>query len=466
MGQITRQQFLIGAPRRSSGKTTLAAGLCAEFARAGREVFPYKKGPDYIDPMWLHRAASNVCLNLDLKMQTPDEIAASLARAGEGSVVVVEANMALHDGASEGDESGAALAERLDLPVVIVVDCRGMTRSVAPLLLGYTQFAPQMKCAGVVLNRVAGERHERTLRRAIEEHTSLRVLGVLPEDERIKVIERELGLTPTDAHGAATDAIECMRKVVARRIDMDALAEATRVSVAAAVQGLDAVRANKERLLVGVVRDEAFCFYYPDDLQRFADAGAELRFIDALRSERLEDIDGLFIGGGFPERHAERISANAVLRAAVKTALERGLPAYAECGGLMYLARTLEWEGRRHPMVGFFEADAVVHKRPCGKGYMKIRETDAMPWPARARDAYYAHEFHYSELRFDAAPQYAYEVIEGAGLGDGVDGVVQRNVLASYLHRRGSGRNDWPGRFCEFIRRCKAERAGAHAATG
>ena len=449
---MTRRQFLVAATRRSSGKTTLATGLCAEFARRGAPVHPYKKGPDYIDPMWLSRAAGRPCFNLDFKTQSHAELLASVARAGADATVVVEANMALHDGSPDGADSSAALAVLLDLPVVLVVDCRGMTRSVAAHVSGYTQFMPQMRCAGVVLNRVAGDRHERTLRRALKDHTDLPVLGALYEDERLAIVERALGLVPAAEHGAAAAVIERIRRIVARQIDLDALMEAT-CAESAAAPAPEPVAEAATPVRVGVFRDEAFCFYYPDDLQSFEDNGAELVFINALRDTRLPEVDALFIGGGFPETQADKLEANRPLRAAVKAALDAGMPAYAECGGLMYLARTLERQGRTYEMAGVFAADAVVHDRPQGKGYTRIRETADMPWPARHPGEYFAHEFHYSELKnLQGAARRAYQVLDGTGLGDGADGIVHANVLASYLHQRATSHNNWPRRFCAFIR--------------
>ena len=459
-----RYGFLIGAPRRSSGKTLLGAGLCAELRRRGLMVRPYKKGPDYIDPTWLGLAADASCYNLDLKTQTRSELMDSVAETtsggdhgSENEALVVEGNMALHDGQEDdGSDSNAGLAVLLGLPVVLIVDCRGMTRSVAAQVLGYTRFEPRPRYAGVVLNRVAGRRHEDVLRRAITAHTPLAVLGAIHENERLDLPERRQGLIPTNEHQHAAEWISRARGLVARQVDIDALLSAARMGAARGKKACGARRARgggKDRALsIGIFRDSAFGFYYPDDIANLKACGARLVEIDSLEDAHLPKVDALLIGGGFPEMDAAALSANRALRAEVKAALDDGMPAYAECGGMMYLARTLEWHGTKYEMAGVLETDVIVHGKPCGKGYVRLEETDAMPWPQRAGRAYYAHEFHYSELVDLADYPRAYKLTRGVGVGKGEDGIVHKNLLASYVHQRDTEQNRWVRRFCAFIR--------------
>ena len=210
---------------------------------------------------------------------------------------------------------------------------------------------------------------------------------------------------------------------------------------------------------VGIARDAAFGFYYPDDLEALCDAGAELVAFDALHDARLPQVDGLFIGGGFPETHMEALAANSGLRAELRTEIDAGLPAYAECGGLMYLARGIEWNGRRAEMVGALPADIVMHARPVGRGYVHLRETGRGLWPAPwsgDTELIRAHEFHYSSVE-NLAPdtRFAYDVERGHGIDGRHDGIVHKNLLASYAHLRDVAGNRWARRFVEFIRRCK-----------
>jgi cobyrinic acid a,c-diamide synthase len=218
---------------------------------------------------------------------------------------------------------------------------------------------------------------------------------------------------------------------------------------------------------IGVVQDRAFGFYYADDLDALAAAGATLVPFDTLSDPTLPDVDGLFIGGGFPESLGAELAANARLRASLRRAIEDGLPVYAECGGLMYLARSLSWRGHTWEMVGAIPADVVMHGKPVGKGYVRLAETAAHPWGSGEGTALRAHEFHYSSLvNVDPGVRYAYRVARGEGMGGGRDGIVHRNVLATYAHQRSAGGNDWVRRFLRHVASVKAARAPAPAAAG
>jgi cobyrinic acid a,c-diamide synthase len=210
------------------------------------------------------------------------------------------------------------------------------------------------------------------------------------------------------------------------------------------------------RVRIAIARDAAFGFYYPDDLEALEQAGAELVTINTLEDADLPDVDGLFIGGGFPEVHMEALEANVSLRAQIREAIDRGLPVYAECGGLMYLSRSIAWKDRKHMMVGAIPADTVMHDRPVGRGYIALRENANHPWPATAGIDVRGHEFHYSGLE-NVAPglQYAYEVVRGFGVDGKRDGIVYRNVLACYGHLRDLDGNHWASRFVEFVRRTR-----------
>ncbi|ROR32165.1 cobyrinate a,c-diamide synthase [Inmirania thermothiophila] len=452
MPEPTRLVYL-SAAHKSSGKTVVAVGLVRALRRRGLSVQPLKKGPDYIDPMWLGRAAGRPCRNLDFHTQAPDEI--RTAAGTDADVALVEGTKGLHDGvAADGADSNAALARLLGAPVVLVLDTRGMTRGVAPLVQGLAGFEPDVPVAGVILNRVAGARHEAKLRRALETYTAVPVLGAVAEDPRLRIPERHLGLVPAEEHGAAEDAVQRMADAVERGVDLEALLAAAapvprRAPPPRPLPSCSAVR-------IGVARDAAFGFYYPDDLEALERAGARIVPFSPLRDARLPEVDALFIGGGFPETHLEALAANAPLRHEIRTAiLERGLPAYAECGGLMYLARAIAWRGTRAPMCGVIPATARMHGRPVGRGYGRLRETAAAPWP-RLGDGpgeIPVHEFHYSALvDLPPATLCAYEVVRGTGIGGGRDGIVVRNLLACYAHQRHTRANPWVQRFLAFVR--------------
>jgi cobyrinic acid a,c-diamide synthase len=466
--------LLISAAHKSSGKTIVTAGLCAALRARGLAVQPFKKGPDYIDPMWLSLAAGRACRNLDFNTQSQAEMLADFARhAAAADIALIEGNKGLFDGVDlEGSDSNAALAVLLGAPVVLVVDVRGMTRGVAPLLRGYMDFQPSPRIVGVILNKVGGARHEEKLRAVIERFTALPVLGAIHRHAELEIPEHHLGLVPSVEYNNAGERIAAFAELVARRVDLDRLLELAGTAAPPPMTPRRrpapmALRRQPERaatgatrtLRLGIARDAAFCFYYTGDLEALEAAGAELVPVDMLNDARLPDIDGLFIGGGFPESHMGALEANAALRAETRTAIEAGLPVYAECGGLMYLARSLTWRGETRAMAGVIPADAVMQERPVGRGYVRLRETDAFPWPAvegaSASGEMSAHEFHYSSLRnLPEGTTFAYEVLRGHGLDGRHDGIVYKNLLASYVHLRDTEQGAWAKRFVAFVRQC------------
>ncbi|MDE2578873.1 MAG: cobyrinate a,c-diamide synthase [Hyphomicrobiales bacterium] len=456
--------LFISAAHKSSGKTMVSVGLTAAFTARGLKVQPFKKGPDYIDPMWLARASGRPCYNLDFNTQDDDEILATFARhAMEADLSLIEGNKGLHDGVSlDGADSSAALARRLGAPVVLVVDTLGMARGVAPLLAGYKAFDPQVNIAGVILNKVGASRQETKLRQAIERYTDIAVLGAIGRDEGPRVEERHLGLTTPLECPALTETIARLRAAVERGVDLDRLQTIAR-SAPAPVAKITVETRAKPDVRIAIARDEAFGFYYADDLEALERAGAELVYFDAIRDRQLPACDGLFIGGGFPETSAARLSGNSALRMQIKDALRAGLPCYAECGGLMYLTRSIEWDGKRHEMVGVVPADTRMEKRPQGRGLVKLEETDAAPW-GRVDNEIRAHEFHHGALyNIEPTSRFAYRVRRGHGV-DGVhDGFVVGNLLASFTHLRDTQAHHWAQRFVSFVRNVKQQRGNSAA---
>ena len=471
--------LLISAARKSSGKTTVSTGIVRALVQRGHVVQPFKKGPDYIDPMWLTAAASpnrsepavagaadfprrRACRNLDYHTMTQQEIIATFSRHSDGAdFSLVEGNKGLHDGLDlAGGDSSAALAGLLGAPVVLVIDAGGMTRGVAPLILGYQAFEPIAEIAGVIFNKVGGGRHEAKLRAALEHYTDVPVLGAVHREPRLEIPERHLGLIPSNEADDAETRIAAIAAAISGQVDLHRLLEVAAPSLAA--PPLPRPAAATPDVRIGVARDRAFGFYYPDDLEALAAARAELVPIDLLSDSRLAEIDGLIIGGGFPETHMAELEANAVLRRQIRGAIEAGLPTYAECGGLMYLARSLSWRGVVREMAGVIAADALMHEKPQGRGYVRLRETGRCPWPplddSGRRQELPAHEFHYSSLEnLGFEPVFAYEVLRGSGIDGHHDGLVINNLLASFAHMRDVGGNRWTRRFVDFVRACKEQ---------
>lgn len=457
-------RLLISAPQKSSGKTTVTLGLCAALAVGGTRVQPFKKGPDYIDPMWLGHAAGRPCFNLDPYLMDDAALVRCFRQGVVGAdIAVVEGNHGLHDGiALDGTDSNAALAHRLGLPVVLAIDARGMNRGIAPLVLGYQAFEPMIRIAGVILNRVGGSRHEDKLRAALAYYTDVPVLGAISEEAGLALDERHLGLVACAELDDTEARVRRIGRIVGAQLDLPAL----RAVAAGALAGFDPapVLAHAAAdVRIGIARDRAFSFYYPDDLAALEAAGARLVPFDTLHDSRLPEVDGLFIGGGFPETCMTELEANVAMRSAVRDAIEDGMPAYAECGGLMYLARSIQWLGRSARMVGVIPGDAVMQARPVGRGYVHLRETAALPWPGGAAGAAVrAHEFHHSRLdNLPAGLAFAWQVERGHGIDGQRDGVRVHNLVASYAHLRSAAGSDWAARFVAFVRERRALRAQA-----
>jgi len=293
----------------------------------------------------------------------------------------------------------------------------------------------------------------------IEHYTDVRVLGALHCDPRLAITERYLGLMPSNEAEGAEQRVAAIGALVSAAVDVDdVLRIATDVPPLAAPG--DAVAEPfpppaVADLRIGVIQDRAFGFYYADDLDALRAAGATLIRVDALADTQLPNVDGLVIGGGFPELFAAELEANAQLRAKIRAAIDAGLPVYAECGGLMYLARTLTHKGQTYKMVGAIPGDVLMHDRPVGRGYVNLEESADFPWPAAGTGdgTVRAHEFHYSSLEnLPADLHYAYTVKRGHGVDGRRDGIVVQNVLASYAHLRSAGSNAWAARFVAFVR--------------
>jgi cobyrinic acid a,c-diamide synthase len=410
--------LFLSAAHKSSGKTTLSIGLCAALVKRGLDVQPFKKGPDYIDPIWLGMAAGKPCYNLDFFVAGRQETIDDYCYRGQAAdICLVEGNKGLHDGLDlDGSNSNAALAKALQSPVIMVVDARGTMRGIAPLLIGYQVFDKEVNIAGVI-------------------H-----LGLIPGYE-----------DPDSRH-----KINTIARAVSDNVDLDKLLEIAQQAKPVKPATSPLLRKPEfTGLRIGIAQDSAFGFYYPGDLEAFRQAGAQLLSIDTTRDQSLPTIDGLFIGGGFPERHAATLAANSAMRDSIKTAIEAGLPTYAECGGLMYLSKSLTWNETSYDMVGVLDAKSVMHEKPQGRGYVKLGEIEGQhPWALQRQPGndLHAHEFHYSELQ--GLPEdgiYAYQVLRGKGIQQQQDGFVYKNLLASYTHLRDSAANPWVKRFLHFV---------------
>ena len=460
------RRVLVSAAHKSSGKTTISIGLCAALKNKGLAVQPFKKGPDYIDPMWLGAASGRSCRNLDLYLMSPDDVVSTFRRHSIGAdISIVEGNKGLYDGlALDGSNSNAALAKLLDLPVVLVIDARGMTRGIAPLILGYQAFDKDISIAGVILNNLGGSRHESKLRAVIEHYTDVPVIGAVHHDARLEIVERHLGLMPSNESSESCERIAGIGDAVTAQVDLDRLIQ---LAERPALEGKGSFEVAplpiREKVRIGIAKDRAFGFYYVDDIEALESAGAELVEFDTMKDARLPAVDALFIGGGFPELFARELEANASLRGEIRSKAEAGMPIYAECGGLMYLAKTLTYQGQTCEMVGAIPGDVVMHEKPVGRGFVHLVENADHPWPCSApkKLVQKAHEFHYSSLE-NVPPdaKFAYKVARGHGIDGENDGIMVNNILAQFTHQRSIGGCYWAARFVSSVARIKRKLNG------
>jgi cobyrinic acid a,c-diamide synthase len=461
-----------------SGKTLVSASLLLAWRRRGHRVAAFKKGPDYIDRAWLAWASDTEARNLDQYLVPAHRLLGSFGETAAGArVSLVEGNRGLHDGLDgAGTYSTAELSKLLDAPVVLLLDATKTTRTAAAVALGCQRLDPDCRVAGVILTRVAGARHERVIREAVHRATGLPVLGVIPRQPEPLLPDRHLGLVTPDEHDNRVALADRLAALGEQHLDLDGLLaladsaphlatepepepesesesepepepesesepepEPEPVAVAGPPPGGPPVR-------IGYFWDAAFTFYYPENLLALERAGAELVPISALADPGLPDLDALYIGGGFPETQARGLSENSALRGAVWETAVRGLPIYAECGGLMYLAESFTWLGETYPMAGVLPLRLAVEKQPQGHGYMEVETEAGSPFfPAGIRLR--GHEFHYSRVLEETDDiSTVYRVIRGTGTGQGRDGLQQGNTVASYLHLHALGAPQWaPG---------------------
>jgi cobyrinic acid a,c-diamide synthase len=447
-----------------SGKTLVSLALLLAARRAGIAVRAFKKGPDYIDAAWLAWASHHSARNLDSWLMGFPGVATSFARhASAGGLNVVEGNRGLYDGSdARGTHSTAELAKRLQAPVILVVDATKATRTVAACVLGCQKLDPAVAIAGVVLNRAAGARHQRVIREAIEQDCGVPVLGAIPKLAGENLFpERHLGLVPPADRPCETELEGKLLDLVAPHLDIAGLLEiARRVPPLSAAP--EPSPAAPSSVTVGYCRDSAFTFYYPENLEALEAAGARLLPIDSLYAAELpEQIDALYIGGGFPEMHAAGLSRNRAFLHSLHEAAAAGLPIYAECGGLMLLSRAIRTGGNSYPMAGVLPCEVELFPKPQGHGYVELRVDRENPFfPAGL--AIKGHEFHYSRIvAGDSMPPAVCSVDRGAGCGGGRDAIVTGNVWAAYTHVHALGTPEWAPGLVAAARRFALARSAA-----
>ena len=445
-----------------SGKSVVAVGLTAYLHASGQQVVPFKKGPDYIDAGWLTQAAGRPCYNLDPYLMQDEEIISSFQKhASHADFSIIEGNRGVYDGVNiEGGFSTAELAIQLGLPVLLVVNCSKTTRTIAALVLGCRQLDRRLDIGGVILNQIATPRHESVIRQSIERYTDVPVLGIVPRRKDDIFPMRHLGVTPHQESDSVGNVVKNLAAIVKDNFDVDRIKELARPITAQENVPAQSVKLRDADVAIGIVRDRAFQFYYEENLEALRDNGAKLIMIDALIADSLPDnLDGLYIGGGFPETSARELAKNTSFRESVQLQAEKGLPIYAECGGLIFLGKSIVLDDQEYPLAGVFPITFGISKKPQAHGYSIFSADKNNPFYPEGTTVK-GHEFRYSTiLDWDGRPEdLALKMDRGTGFLEKRDGLVFKNVLALYTHVLASGTGEWAAGIIQAARKYQLEK--------
>ncbi len=417
------------------GKTTISTGIMGALSEEYR-VQPFKVGPDYIDPTYHTLATGINSRNLDSFFMSDAQIRQAYEnglKTSKSHLGVIEGVRGLYEGISPLGDVGstASIAKALDAPVILILNSRSLVKSAAAIVLGFKKLDPTIDIRGVILNQVKNKKHYLKTKRAVETLTKTDVIGGMPRDEAIRVEDRHLGLVPAVERGNIINSINTWKKMVKEYIDLDALISIMKDSKKLPEGREDLWREeNHKRVKLGVAMDEVFSFYYQDNLDAMNANHAKLVHFSPIHDDEIPDVDGLYIGGGYPEIFSSELEANHTMRNSVKKFHLDGKPIYAECGGLMYLSRSIN----NFKMCNVFNYPSVMTKKPQALSYIisKAINDNIM---VNKGDVFRGHEFHYSKVNLnEVTPQFAFEMLRGKGIQDKKDGLMEKNTVASYIH--------------------------------
>jgi len=433
-------RVVIAAPSSGTGKTTVAVGLMSALTSRGLRVQPFKVGPDFIDPSYHTRATRIFSKNLDTWLTSPETVLKIFVKSSRTcDVAIVEGVMGLFDGVSGTDDaaSTAEISRILNAPIILCVDVSRTAGSVAAIVHGFKTFDATLKLKGVILNHVKSQKHLDLTKQAIERKVRVPVVGALPDAPSIKMPSRHLGLIPAPERDGLEAYLVELRTFIDQHLDLDKCLEIARN---ADDLETDQQEENSEpaavRSRVGVAYDEAFNFYYRDNIELLEANGAEVVPFSPIHDSTLpSNLTGMFLGGGFPEAYAEKLEENQTIRNSIKKAIEDEMPVYAECGGLMYLVEsTQDLEASSHRMIGILNANAVMTGKLESLNY-SVADVIRKNLLTDVGFTLHGHEFHYSKIEeVPADSKFAYEMKVGKGISGHYDGWLQHNLLASYLH--------------------------------
>ncbi len=458
--------IVIAGLRGGSGKTIVSLGITAAWKEKGLKVSPFKKGPDYIDAVWLSKAAGRPCYNLDTFLCIPPIVKQSYREhSSYCDIAVIEGNRGLYDGIdTDGSTSTAELAKLLKLPVLLVLDCTKSTRTMAALLMGCMKFDPDINICGVILNQVAGKRHEGKVRINIENFCNIPVFGAIPKLKAQDFPERHMGLVTSEEHAFSDQAIAAVTKVARDNIDLDALYQAVTLEcLTPDPETIPQINSSQVKLsgtnsvTIGIIKDSAFQFYYPDNIDALEKLGAEIIFISPLMEKNIPEVHAIYMGGGFPETHAAQLAQNIAFREKLKSLSQKGLPIYAECGGLIFLGKSICLNDKEYSMTGILPVKFGLSSKPQGHGYTKVAVVNENPF-FEIGETLKGHEFRYSSiLDIDYQdPEMAFKMERGKGILDKKDGFFKQNTFGTYTHIHALGSPSWAPALVKKAREFKA----------
>ncbi len=432
-------RLVLGGTNSRAGKTVISIGLMKALAERGLVVQPYKVGPDFIDPSYHDFVTGRRSRNLDGFMMRDEDILECFARNARGAdIAIIEGAMGLFDSHDAIDERGstAHVAKVIGSPVVVIANVERISRSAAALVTGYKVFDKELDVRGVILNRLGSEKHIEHARGAVEQLAGMRVYGALPRDAKVEIPERHLGLVPAYERERIDELFDYLGSFMEEHLDIDGLVEtAGRAKELGEIEENPLFMKKKEKpeVRVGVVRDGVFTFYYQDNIDALERLGARIVYIDSINDTHLPEVDALYIGGGFPEVFAGELEKNEGLREDIRKFCAAGGPVYAECGGLMYLGKDIEVNGRRYEMAGFLPIRTKMGKSFRALGYTIAESVMDNPISKKG-DLLVGHEFHHSEVEVLGDVKYAYKMLRGKGIFEQKDGILKGNTLAAYSH--------------------------------
>jgi cobyrinic acid a,c-diamide synthase len=453
-------RIIVGGLAGDSGKTIVSCGLLSSFKNRGVNVTGFKKGPDYIDAAWMSLASGKPARNLDsFMMGFPAVKNSFLKKADKNGINIIEGNRGLFDGVnSKGTHSTAELALLLQSPVIIVEDISKVTRTAAVSIIGCIHLNNKLNIAGVILNRAASSRHSKIAKDAIEGETGIPVLGVIPKlSEKFILPERHLGLITPGEFEQKSVFLMNVRNIIEDNVDVTKImkmavnAPSIKYDPKNNEENSDQLRlinseenfTEPERIKIGFFKDKSFSFYYPENLEMLVDAGADLIPISASNYKESNNIDALYIGGGFPEMNLENLASNTDMIFRIKKLADEGLPIYAECGGLMYLAKEIIWKDKKFSLSGVLPIEIQMHDKPQGHGYSEAVVDSENPFYKKGT-AIKGHEFHYSKInKYDIDLKTALSLSRGTGCFNHRDGIIYKNVFASYTHVHALATPEW-----------------------